>query len=63
MESARRKQALSLTDPRTGITHYTIRPANDMPLDEYIDHMRKFLGVTRLPIEIALERGGRWAKN
>jgi hypothetical protein len=28
------------TDPKTGVTHYTIRPANDMLLTEYITQMR-----------------------
>lgn len=51
------------TNPGTGITHYTIRPEQDMLLDEFIEQMRKFLNVTRLPIEVAIERGGRWEKN
>lgn len=51
------------TDRQTGITHYTIRPSADMSLEEYVGQMCKFLGITRLPIEVAIERGGRWAKN
>ena len=47
-------------DPRTQITHYTIRPAEDMLLTAYIAQMEKLLGVTRLPIEEAIRRGGRW---
>src|SRR5262245_59887063 len=27
------------TNPKTGITHYTIRPAEDMFLTVYVDHM------------------------
>jgi hypothetical protein len=50
------------TDPKTGITHYTVRPSNDMLLADYITQMQSFIGVERLPIEQAIERGGRWAK-
>jgi hypothetical protein len=48
------------TNPKTGITHYTIRPASDMLLTDYINQMCKFIGVERLPIEQAILRGGRW---
>ena len=48
------------TDPKTQITHYTIRPASSMLQTEYIEQMQKFLGIERLPIEAAVERGGRW---
>lgn len=48
------------TNPKSGITHYTIRPAEDMLLTVYIEHMRKFLGVSKLPLEEAIARGGRW---
>lgn len=48
------------TDPRTRITHYTIRPAEDMLLTQYIAQMGKLLGVTKLPIEEAIALGGRW---
>ncbi len=48
------------TDPKTNITHYTIRPASDILLTEYVAQMQKFLGIERLPIEQAIERGGRW---
>lgn len=42
------------------ITHYTIRSASDILLTEYVAQMQKFLGIERLPIEQAIERGGRW---
>jgi hypothetical protein len=48
------------TDPKTNITHYTIRPASDILLTEYVAQMQKFLGIERVPIEQAIERGGRW---
>lgn len=47
-------------DPRTKITHYTIRPSEDMLLTVYISQVEKLLGVERLPIEEAIRRGGRW---
>ena len=47
-------------DPKTGITHYTIRPAEDMLLTEYIAQMQKFLKIERLPIEEAIAHRGRW---
>ncbi len=50
------------TNPKTKITHYTIRPASDMLLADYIAQMCKFIGVDRLPIEEAIARGGRWLK-
>jgi len=50
------------TDPRTGVTHYTIRPAKDMPLDEYIAQMQSMTGVDKLRLEDAVERGSRWTK-
>ena len=48
------------TDPKTNITHYTIRPATDLLLTEYVAQMQKFLGVERLPLEQAIEHAGRW---
>ena len=48
------------TDPKTGITHYTIRPAEDMQLTVYIEQLCQLVGVSRLPIEEAILRGGRW---
>ena len=48
------------TDARTGITHYTIRPAEDILLTTYVAQMEKLLGVTKLPIERAIALGGRW---
>lgn len=48
------------TNPKTGITHYTIRPVEDMLLTVYTSHMCQLLGVTKLPIEEAILRGGRW---
>jgi hypothetical protein len=48
------------TDKMTGITHYTIRPATDMKLSEFVEKMKRILGVTKLPLERALELGGRW---
>ena len=51
------------TDPKTTITHYTIRPANDMLLTDYVAQLERFLGVERLPIEQAIQRGGRWTNN
>ena len=50
------------TDPRTGITHYTIRPSSDMPLSAYIDRMAEFTGVTKLALEEAVKASGRWSK-
>lgn len=50
------------TDPRTGVTHYTIRPANDMLLTEYIAQMHLLLGVEKLPLDVAIEHSGRWLK-
>jgi hypothetical protein len=50
------------TDPRTDITHYTIQPAMNMLLTEYIEQLGKFIGIEKLPIEQAILRGGRWAK-
>jgi hypothetical protein len=50
------------TDPRTGVTHYTIRPSEDMLLTEYVSQMQLFLGVEKLPLEAAIERGARWLK-
>ena len=50
------------TDPRTGITHYTIRPESDMFLTEFVAQLQSLLHVERLPIERAIELGGRWEK-
>ena len=50
------------TDPKTSITHYTIRPSGDMLLSEYIFNMQSLTGLERLPIEQAIERGGRWTQ-
>lgn len=50
------------TDPKTGITRYTIRPASDMFLAEFVSQLKTFLNVERLPIERAIELGGRWEK-
>jgi|GEM_PF-1069729 len=49
------------TDPKTNITHYTIRPSGDMLLTEYIAQMQLFLDIERLPIEEAMARSGRWS--
>ena len=49
-----------LTDPKTKITHYTIRPAADMLLTEFIAQLQSFTGVEKLPIARAIELGGRW---
>ncbi|GGA51886.1 hypothetical protein GCM10010981_46650 [Dyella nitratireducens] len=46
------------TDPKTKITHYTIRPESDMFLTEFVAQLQSFLNVERLPIEL----GGRWEK-
>src|SRR6185369_17788806 len=43
------------TDKTTGITHYTIRPAEDMRLVDFADAMKSLLNVTKLPLERALE--------
>lgn len=51
------------TNPKTGITHYTIRPAEDMLLTIYITKMCQILGVTKLPVEEAVLHGGRWINN
>jgi hypothetical protein len=48
-------------DPKTNITHYTIRPASDLLLADYVAQMQKFLGIERLPIARAIELSGRWA--
>ena len=48
------------TDPKTQITHYTIRPAATMLLTEYIAQMQSFLGVERLSLEEAVARAGRY---
>jgi len=48
------------TEPKTGITHYTIRPAENMLLTVYTEQVCKLVGVSRLPIEEAILRGGRW---
>jgi hypothetical protein len=48
------------TDPKTGITHYTIRPASDILLTEFVAQLQSFLNIERLPIERAIELGGRW---
>jgi hypothetical protein len=48
------------TDKVTGITHYTIRPSEDMRLSSYVDKMKELLNVSKLPLERALELGGRW---
>lgn len=50
------------TDPKTQITHYTIRPESDMLLTEFIAQLQKFVGVEKLPIERAIALGGRWEK-
>lgn len=48
------------TFPENGVTHYTLRPADDMTLEAYIDAMKTLLNVTKLPLERALQLGGRW---
>jgi hypothetical protein len=48
------------TDPKSGITHYTIRPSEDMLLTEYISQMEKIADIEKLPIEEAILRAGRW---
>ena len=50
------------TDSITQITHYTIRPADDMLLTEFIAQMQKITNVSKLPIEKAIMLGGRWEK-
>ena len=50
------------TDPKTHITHYTIRPESDMLLTEFIAQLQRFVGVEKLPIERAIALGGRWEK-
>jgi hypothetical protein len=50
------------TDPKTGITHYTIRPESDMFLTEFVEQLKLFLNVEKLSIERAIELGGRWEK-
>jgi hypothetical protein len=48
------------TDPKTGITHDTIRPSETTVVSDYVAKMQSFLGVERLSIEEAIARGGRW---
>ena len=50
------------TDPKTSITHYTIRPQSDMLLTEFIAQLQKFVGVEKLPIERAIALSGRWER-
>jgi len=50
------------TDPKTNITHYTIRPESDIFLTEFIAQLQSLLNVEKLPIERAIELGGRWEK-
>jgi hypothetical protein len=51
------------TNPKTGITHYALRPSEDMLLTAYTEQLCNLLGVTKLPIEEAIARGGRWVNS
>lgn len=52
------------TDSENGITHYTLRPANDMREADYISSMQELVDVTdptsKLELEEAVKLGGRW---
>lgn len=51
------------TDPKTRVTHYTIRPATDQFLTDYITQLQNFLGVERIPLQQAIEHAGRWTNS
>ncbi len=51
------------SDPVTGITHYTIRPSENMLLSEYVEQMQKISGVDKLKLEQAVILAGRWENN
>jgi len=50
------------TDKNTGITHYTIHPAEDMSLVDYVDLMQSMLKADKLTLEQAIEHRSRWTK-
>lgn len=47
------------TKPKTRVNHYTIRPATDQFLTDYINQTQKFLIVERLPLQQAIEYTAR----
>jgi hypothetical protein len=48
------------SDSNTQITHYTIRPSQDMLLSDYIDQMQKIAGIEKLTLEQAIALAERW---
>lgn len=52
------------TDSETGITHYTLRPDDDMEEKDYIMAMQTLVDVndpkSKLDLEKAIKLGGRW---
>jgi hypothetical protein len=48
------------TDPSTQITHYTIRPSQDMLFSEYIEQMQKITNIEKLTLEQAIALAERW---
>ena len=52
------------TDSETGITHYTLRPAEDMKESDFIQLMKTLVDIndpeSKLSLEKAIKLGGRW---